>query len=61
MKRESQAVFFARAEAVLLMDRGPNAELVERLQFALDNCIPSQRENALEFDAWVREQANSAR
>lgn len=60
-KRSSHNVLFARAEALLLMDGGPSPELHERLQFALDNCIPEQRENALEFDAWVREQANRAK
>lgn len=59
-KRSSFGVFFARSEALLLMDGGPSPELYERLQFALENCMPQQRENALEFDAWVREQANHA-
>ncbi|WP_224049457.1 DUF4304 domain-containing protein [Arthrobacter sp. NicSoilB4] len=59
-KRSSSGVLFARAEALLLMDGGPSPELNERLQFALENCMPQQRENALEFDAWVREQANHA-
>jgi hypothetical protein len=57
-KRSSLGVLFARAEALLLMDGGPSPELDERLQFALENCIPQQREHALQFDAWVREQAN---
>lgn len=58
--RSTFGVFFARAEALLLMDGGPSPELHERTQFALENCMPQQRENALEFDAWVREQANHA-
>ena len=59
-KRSSAGVFLARAEALLLMDGGPSRALDERLQYALENCIPQQRENALEFDAWVRQQANLA-
>lgn len=59
-KRSSHDVLFARAEALLLMDGGPRPELHQRLQFALENCIQEQRENALEFDAWVRQQANLA-
>lgn len=59
-KRSSFGLFFARAEALLLMDGGPSSELHERLQSALENCPPRQRENVLEFDAWVREQANHA-
>lgn len=59
-KRSSSGVLFARAEALLLMDGGPSPELNERLKFALENCMPQQRENALEFDACVREQANHA-
>lgn len=59
-KRSSSAVLFARAEALLLMDGGPSPELHERLQFALENCMPQQMENALEFDACVRHQTNHA-
>jgi hypothetical protein len=57
-KQSSAGVFLARAEALLLMDAGPSPELDERLQYALENCTPRQREHALEFDAWVRDQAN---
>ena len=59
-KRSNHDVFFARAEALLLMDSGQSPELHERLQFALESCMPQQREHALEFDAWVRQQANHA-
>lgn len=59
-KRSSHGVLFARAEALLLMDGGPSPELHERLQFALESCMPQQREHALEFDAWVRQQADHA-
>lgn len=59
-KRSNAGVLFARAEALLLMDGGPSPELHERLQFALESCTPQQREHALEFDAWVRQQANHA-
>jgi hypothetical protein len=59
LKRSDFGVFFARAEALLLMDGGPSPELHERLQFALENCTPQQKENALVFDAWVRQQAST--
>ncbi|MBO9703966.1 MAG: DUF4304 domain-containing protein [Arthrobacter sp.] len=61
VKGDGIAVSLARAEALLLMDRGPSAELGERLQFALDNCAPMKRESTTRFVAWVREQAQSAR
>jgi hypothetical protein len=54
----SAGVFLARAEALLLMDGGPSPALDERLQYALENCTPQQREHGVEFDAWVRDQAN---
>jgi hypothetical protein len=34
MKRASSGVYFARAEALLLMDMGPSDALEERLSFA---------------------------
>ena len=57
MKGAGMAVFFARAEAILLMDAGLTPELEKALQFALGNCIPTQREHAKKLDAWIREQA----
>jgi hypothetical protein len=54
MKRSNFGVFFARAEALLLMDAGPSEELESQLNYALDNAIPTQREHAERFDAWVR-------
>ena len=60
MKRSSFGVFFARAEALLLMDDGPSDALESQLDFALSNVIPIQREHAERFDAWVRSQAAKA-
>lgn len=57
MKRADFGVFFARAEALLLMDQVLGEELEANLQYALEQCTPAQRENALRFDHWVREQA----
>ncbi|PVU82035.1 hypothetical protein DDP54_02310 [Cellulomonas sp. WB94] len=57
MKRSNFGVFFARAEALLLMDDGASDALESQLAYALSNVIPSQRENAERFDAWVRAQA----
>nr|WP_301114678.1 DUF4304 domain-containing protein [Microbacterium sp.] len=57
MKREHHAVFFSRAEALLLMDSGPSDELEHCLTTALNGVIPSQETNAQEFDRWVRCQA----
>ena len=59
MKRSNFGVFFARAEALMLMDDGPSEALESALQYALDNCIPRQRENAERFDQWVRAEAAS--
>jgi len=53
-------VYFARAEALLLMDMGPGDALYERLSFALENATPEQSANAERFDAWVRVQVRSA-
>ena len=53
-------VFFARAEALLLMDAGPSDELEARLDYALSNVIPRQRDHAMRFDTWVRSQAARA-
>ncbi len=61
MKRENFGVYFARAEALLLMDNGPSTALDERLSFALENVIPRQGETAQRFDEWVRAQAQEVR
>lgn len=60
MKRPNFRVFFARAEALLLMDAGPSDDLESRLDYALSNGMPSQRDHAERFDAWVRAQAAKA-
>ncbi|MFD5864110.1 DUF4304 domain-containing protein [Agromyces sp. NPDC127015] len=58
MKREhSGVVYFARAEALLRMDDRPDDALDSCLTLALENVMPTQRENAERFDAWVRTQA----
>ena len=60
MKRSTFGVFFARAEALLLMDVGPSDELESQLDYALSSVIPTQRNNAERFDAWVRAEAAKA-
>ena len=60
MKRSNFGVSFARAEALLLMDAGPSDALESQLDYALSNVIPSQRDHAERFDAWVRAQAAKA-
>jgi hypothetical protein len=57
LKSSSFGVLFARAEALLLMDAGPSEALELCLDYALEKAIPTQRENAEEFDAWVRAQS----
>lgn len=56
-RREHHAVYFARAEALLLMDLGPSAALDACLTSALEGGMPEQRERAEQFDNWVRDQA----
>lgn len=60
MKRSNFGVFFARAEALLLMDAGPSDALEAQLDYALANVMPEQRDHAERFDAWVRSQAAKA-
>lgn len=60
MRRTSLGVFFAMAEALMLMDEGPSSALDEQLGFAISNGMPTQAENARRFDEWVREQARRA-
>jgi hypothetical protein len=60
MKRSSLGVFFARAEALLLMDAGPSDALESQLDYALSNVMPTQREHAELFDAWVHAEAAKA-
>jgi hypothetical protein len=57
MRRSNFGVFFARAEALLLMDDGPSDVLESQLDYALSNAMPTQLENAERFDVWVRGQA----
>ena len=59
--REHHDVLFARALALLVSDNGPSRELDTQLACALEHVLDSQREDATEFDAWVRERAASAR
>jgi hypothetical protein len=59
MRRGNFGVFFARAQALLLMDDGPSDALESQLRYALDNVMPRQREHAERFDSWVRAQAAS--
>jgi hypothetical protein len=61
VKREHHGVLFARARALLVSDHGPSEELDEQLAYALQHVLDSQREDALQFDAWVRRRAESAR
>lgn len=60
MKRSNFGVFFARAEALLLMDAGPSDALESQLNYALNSGMPRQREHAERFDAWVRAEAAKA-
>ena len=60
IKREFHPVLFADAQALLLSDRGPSAELDEQLAYGLEHVTDTQREDALEFEAWVRARAASA-
>jgi len=57
MKRSNLGVFFAQAEALLLMDAGPCDALDSQLEYALSNALPRQRHEAKRFDEWVRAQA----
>ena len=57
MKRSNAGVFFARAEALLLMDAGLSDALESRLEYALTDVAPGQRDDAERFDAWVRAEA----
>lgn len=61
MNRSSFGVFFARAEALLLMGRGPSLELAELLDYAIRHVMPTQKADAERFDSWVRAQADLTR
>ncbi|GIF48170.1 hypothetical protein Afe04nite_27090 [Asanoa ferruginea] len=57
MKRTRNSdVFFARAEALLLMDQGHSEVLETTLRYALDQCPAYSRDYAGRFDEWAREQ-----
>ena len=60
MKRSNARVFFARAEALLLMDAGLSDALESQLEYALTNVNTTQREDAQRFDAWASSQAAEA-
>jgi hypothetical protein len=60
MKRSNFGVFFATAEALLVMDAGPSEALESQLTYALDNVIPAKRHHAERFDPWVRAEAAKA-
>ena len=59
IKREFHPVLFAHAQAMLLSDEGPSAELNEQLAYALDHAHGAQREGVREFVAWVRERSQT--
>lgn len=59
MKRANFGVFFARAEALLLMVQGPSGELEDSLSYALEHCMPAQKESAMYFDEWVPRQSRA--
>ena len=58
MRRANFEVFFARAEALLLMDAGPSEQLNRALRVALDGFTPRDEQAARDFDSWVRERAS---
>jgi hypothetical protein len=60
VKRSGFEVFFARAEALQLIDAGPSDALESRLDHALKVVLPRQLEHAQRFDAWVRAEAAKA-
>lgn len=62
MKRSGShlGVYFARADALMLMDDGPSEALESALHYALTHCMPTQHENAEQFDTWVRTEAAKA-
>lgn len=60
MKRSNVGVFFARVEALMLMDAGPSDALDTHLAYSLEKATPTQRKDAEQFDAWVRAQAANA-
>lgn len=60
-RRGSGDVFFARAEALLLMDDGPSDALDKRLHIVLSNSTtPGAREYAEHLERWVRAQVAKA-
>ena len=61
MKREHFEVFFAMAEALLLMDDGPSQALEDQLALAREHVTPIQKDNAEHFETWVRAQSNRPR
>lgn len=53
-------MFFKRAEAVPIADRGLTPELEELLDYVITKSIPRQKQNAEMFADWVRTQASLA-
>jgi hypothetical protein len=60
MQRADSGVFFARAEALLLMVDGLSDALDSQLNYALTNVMPHQIGHAEQFDSWVRSEAAQA-
>lgn len=60
-QRQNLGVFFARAEALLLMDSGEHEALEEQLAFALGHVVDGQEDSARQFDAWVRKEHSRTR
>lgn len=61
LKRFNFETYFARAEALLLMDAGPSDELEQQLAAALSNALPNHRESTEHFVTWVRREAAKSR
>lgn len=59
-RRKDFEVLFARAEALLLMDRGLTDELERSLRNARKDCPPARKADTRRFDEWVRQQALTA-
>jgi len=61
MQREHFLVFFAMAEALLLMDDGPSQALEDQLALAREHVTPIQKDKAEHFETWVRAESNRSR
>lgn len=56
----SYGIFFARARALLLMDKGPSEALERSLEQARENLLQKHESYADHFESWVRQQASAA-